>query len=695
MTVLKMIKQKLFLLHLTIFSVMSAIYVFVFSGKVDLSETDARFIALLSNYQIRETNAIFSLRSDLLFGLGNLQWGYLWKIEPVTLIGVLSGKIYNPYPIALVFSIGLFICSFCFASKFRAGIGTSIFTAYLVPVSTVWSYAHGLVNNDMYQTMPPILSLLICAMLLAICIESIDARSIRSVAIFVSLTFMMTIYIFAVYPQMAVTSIFFVGSTTLGGIMHLLLRKDFRIVKIRLSALSIVAGTLWFTGAFDFMLGYYRYSAYTQNAIPEFTPIQRNFDTFIYQAFFYNGDRYEVVKQIAFVIIGFYLISSLFNKAKRDTLFCSSLVAIFFVLTYRFWQTRITQELGPHLYYLTWFLVPIYATSLAGGFGHLLLYARKLIKNKQAIEVSNVLTQSYFYMPLLIAILVATTISSVRDAGISPMAVPVPMDKVEELLSKELGISDGSVYRGRLVNGEDRAEYQTLIQGRIPALNDYSHLISPFQYAFTKQFFFDPSQPQSRNYVVYANTNAHLYSLLGVQYMRLDWLGSPLSNLDETNSYPGVRYSENDYLVKLKNVNLGNYSPTRVVVAQSLEETFRIMDKDSFAPMDEAIVFKRLETGFVRSSQTKLLVEGGDLRVVAESPGKSMIILPIEYSHCLKFQSNNENSNLKDFFRVDAILTGLIFENELDVTTKFRYGVFKNNNCRLKDLADFKSLSKD
>ena len=692
---LKSLREKLFLLHLTIFSAMSAIYVFVFSGKADLNEMDAKFTAALANYQIRETSAILSLRGDLLFGLGNLQWGYLWKIEPVTLIGVLSGEIYNPYPIAIVFSIGLFICSFCFASKFRAGFGISILTAYLVPVSTVWSYAHGLVNNDTYQLVPPVLSLLLSVMLLAICIESIDARSVRSAIIYTSLTFIIVIYIFAVFPHWAVTTIFFVGATTLGGILHLLLRKDFRIVKIRLSALSIVAGALWLTGALDFMLGYYKYSAYTQNAIPGFTPISRTFGAFIYQAFFYNGDRYRVVKQIAFVIIVFYLISSLFNKAKRDSLFCSSLVAIFFVLSYRFWQTRWIQEHGPALNYLTWFLVPIYATSLAGGLNHLLLYARKLIKNRHVVEVSNVLTRSYFYMPLLIAILVATTISSVRDAGIHPGVIPVPMDKVEELLSKELGISDRSVYRGRLVNGEEWTEYQTLIQGRIPALNNYSHLISPFQYAFSQQFFFDPVQPQSRNHLVYANTNAHLYSLLGVQYLRLEWLGSPLSNLDETNSYPAVRYSENDYLVKLKNVNLGNYSPTRVVVAQSLEESFRIMDKDSFAPMDEAIVFKQLETGFVRSGKTKLLVEGGDLRVVAESPGKSMIILPIEYSHCLKFKSNNENSNLRDFFRVDAILTGLIFENELDVTTKFRYGVFKNNNCRLKDLADFKSLSED
>ena len=53
------------------------------------------------------------------------------------------------------------------------------------------------------------------------------------------------------------------------------------------------------------------------------------------------------------------------------------------------------------------------------------------------------------------------------------------------------------------------------------------------------------------------------------------------------------------------------------------------------------------------------------------------------------------SSSLIEFFRIDGILIGVIFENTLDVTTRFRYGLFTNNHCRLKDLADFKSLSKD
>lgn len=71
-------------------------------------------------------------------------------------------------------------------------------------------------------------------------------------------------------------------------------------------------------------------------------------------------------------------------------------------------------------------------------------------------------------------------------------------------------------------------------------------------------------------------------------------------------------------------------------------------------------MYKQLDADFVRVGKTELSVDDGDLRIVSESAGKTLIILPIEFSHCLKFESNNKNSNLIDVFRVDGILTGLI-----------------------------------
>ena len=61
-----------------------------------------------------------------------------------------------------------------------------------------------------------------------------------------------------------------------------------------------------------------------------------------------------------------------------------------FVIAYRLWQTRWTHELGPQFNYLTWFLVPLFATSFSSGFNHLLSFAQKWIKNKRLVELNNI-----------------------------------------------------------------------------------------------------------------------------------------------------------------------------------------------------------------------------------------------------------------------------------------------------------------
>ena len=78
----------------------------------------------------------------------------------------------------------------------------------------------------------------------------------------------------------------------------------------------------------------------------------------------------------------------------------------------------------------------------------------------------------------------------------------------------------------------------------------------------------------------------------------------------------------------------------------------------------------------------------------ANSQGKSLLIIPLEFSNCLSFKSNDSKSNLIDSFRVNGILTGLLFENNLNVTAKLRYGIFTNTGCRLKDLEEYRFLTK-
>jgi hypothetical protein len=73
-------------------------------------------------------------------------------------------------------------------------------------------------------------------------------------------------------------------------------------------------------------------------------------------------------------------------------------------------------------------------------------------------------------------------------------------------------------------------------------------------------------------------------------------------------------------------------------------------------------------------------------RLRASSAGRSILILPIEFSRCLKIA--DAAGGTPRLFRADLLLTGVLFERQLDVRNSFHNGPFHNSSCRLDDLAD-------
>jgi hypothetical protein len=76
-------------------------------------------------------------------------------------------------------------------------------------------------------------------------------------------------------------------------------------------------------------------------------------------------------------------------------------------------------------------------------------------------------------------------------------------------------------------------------------------------------------------------------------------------------------------------------------------------------------------------------------RVSAQSPGRSLLVLPFEFSRCLVMDTDADDARIG---RVDFFLTGLTFQKTLDAELRFRFGPFENAGCRLADLADIQSM---
>jgi hypothetical protein len=156
-----------------------------------------------------------------------------------------------------------------------------------------------------------------------------------------------------------------------------------------------------------------------------------------------------------------------------------------------------------------------------------------------------------------------------------------------------------------------------------------------------------------------------------------------------------MRSIGNKFVLDLGTANYGNYSPVKILYASSLRETFEIIGSQNFLPQRDVIVENSLNVDLVPASNAKLQVQDGKVRSIARSSGISLLVLPIEFSECLVFSAESDSSNLLSAYRVDGMLTGLLFERELDISIDFKYRLFGKSECRLNDLSYFRQVSQN
>ena len=82
----------------------------------------------------------------------------------------------------------------------------------------------------------------------------------------------------------------------------------------------------------------------------------------------------------------------------------------------------------------------------------------------------------------------------------------------------------------------------------------------------------------------------------------------------------------------------------------------------------------------------KLSVIRGGWHLSGRSDGTSLVLLPQQFSHCLRAHDTRVR-----LVRADLILTGVIFSGTVDTDISLDFGIF-SPGCRRDDLADIKHL---
>ncbi|MEO0248898.1 MAG: hypothetical protein ABIN58_05015 [candidate division WOR-3 bacterium] len=311
-------------------------------------------------------------------------------------------------------------------------------------------------------------------------------------------------------------------------------------------------------------------------------------------------------------------------------------------------------------------------------------------------------------------LLLASQVHMAADAPEQSFPYPPRMTPIVAILRNEIGLSPGEPFRGRVATftGEGITgpigwlelhaldheyvkrfgnDHRTvgLWYYFIPTLFEYSTLITPAFYSVVKNFLALPEDRQMRSVIVMRRINERILGMMGVRFLITD---ASIEKGHRLRSAFPANGGAQLYLYELDKVNLGNFSPTEIIRVSEAKEALAVMLKSDFDPSQLVVVNISMPDGLVPATSSRLYVDRIGLRISAESRGRSLLLLPVEYSHCLELRQAVNSSASPRLIRANLLQTGVLFDRELDATLMFFTGPFHNSRCRLEDAEDASRL---
>ena len=428
--------------------------------------------------------------------------------------------------------------------------------------------------------------------------------------------------------------------------------------------------------------------------------------------------------QIAALIGGGIMI--VFDKGRRRAL-AITVVAMIFLLHFYF-LIGMEYVLGPvHIvgyHYLYWTLFPfIFAVAVAAG----ALIARFALRRHAAIArwvpaIANSVIA-------IVGLVIFTNVISVRQPlmageailGFRPIAhSPVHKGDIHRYLEERIALAPGKEFAGYVAlylgadDGFVRKRYpiangamthEIYVQARdmmstrfgnmfqltdlwnsgIPTLEDYGQWLTKQMFMFNSDLLARPGDvvdPTGVATHVYRFV-PELLAKLGVRYIISDGtLNSPL--VTEVARETG-KEETTVRLYELQNANLGNLSPTKVVTAQSYDDA--VSDLREFPDAAILLGSTSLPADLVSAHQARLTIIKGGYHITAESAGTSLLVLPVQFSHC--WELVGEPGGKAGLFRANIVQTAIYFQGKIDADLRFGFGV-TNSSCRKRDGSDMR-----
>ena len=224
---------------------------------------------------------------------------------------------------------------------------------------------------------------------------------------------------------------------------------------------------------------------------------------------------------------------------------------------------------------------------------------------------------------------------------------------------------------------------------RVPTLFEYNQLLSPAFHALIKLALQRPPIAHQRNITILTYPNVAVLKLLGVRYVLMPQPDASLGELRASEDRVGGQWG----LIELPEPNLATYSPTSIETRRDLTSALDFVADDSVDLTKRAVTASPVVDPLVPVQSSALAMANEDLHIVAKSAGRSLVIVPVEFSHCMELHEMRLGTGTSAaLLRVDGVLTGIVFEHDLDAVLSFRIGPLHNPLCRWQDYQDLRAM---
>jgi hypothetical protein len=285
---------------------------------------------------------------------------------------------------------------------------------------------------------------------------------------------------------------------------------------------------------------------------------------------------------------------------------------------------------------------------------------------------------------------------------------PPASGSVGEYLKNETAIVPGSRYRGSTALQHEfatdlRLDLMDAWEGRvppyepaialwtsdIPTYDEYSAMISPPAYYVMSRLASDLPY-QFRNAMPYPGTSELNFKVLqaaGVRFFltKKDIEGSAIAQLRRNFK---SQVGDDAFVYELSDPNRDGFSVTRVHVERVAQKYLALLASDNFQFRTDVVLTEPIDESLVPVKKSRLYFTSRGPRIVASSPGKSLLVLPVQYSNCLEFRT----PTTARLVRANLFQVGVLFEGSIDATFDLSTGPLSNPRCRKADVDDARDL---